>query len=377
MAKNTRQQFVQARLKAIGGEATPEQRVKLRQRFDVLSATKEGRTKIAKVILPDADAKTRAVLKKSLIPQTKVDTNKNNTGGSTGGSTGSSTGGNTGGSTGKSTGGNTTNTIGSTTTSTTLVPKVLVTPTTLPTSTTSTTMAKNNTSTSTTTTIPSPTTTVFTNNASSAVVPSAQKTNNRGPGIVNFEPKGTPTVKKVTKPKDVVYGDQAAEKVALKLEKYDVPIFGRVAGIGRNLDAGKNKEAGLGLLNAVGVAAIARFLPGAIGAAKTAKTVFNAAKSLKNQNTNLQNEFRLSEALKYERTAENARTVRRDFGTIAEQRAGNPPPGNKDFKFPSIKDQQKAYEYKPVKTKAGEPGTSGKNFSLDEYGRPVKLPKIK
>ena len=109
----------------------------------------------------------------------------------------------------------------------------------------------------------------------------------------------------------------------------------------------------------------------------TAIKTLRAIKNQKSQQKSLENQFRLSEALRYERTAENAQTFRRDFGTVAEQRAANPPPGNRDFKFPSIKDQQKACVYKPPKTRAGEPGTSGKNFSLDEYGRPVKLPKTK
>ena len=74
MAKNTKQRFVQARLKETSKEATPEQRAKFRQRFEVLASTQEGRTRIAQVVAPKADAKTRAALKKSLVPQTKTDT---------------------------------------------------------------------------------------------------------------------------------------------------------------------------------------------------------------------------------------------------------------------------------------------------------------
>lgn len=262
MAKNIKQRFVQARLKETGKEATPEQRAKFRQRFEVLASTKEGRTRIAQVVAPKADAKTRAALKKTLIPQSgtgKVDT----------GGTGSGSG--SGSTTGKSdkafpnlkqdflnlqTGSSST----TSTTSTTL-PKVVVTPTTLPSNTTPTTMVKNNTltsSTSTTSTLPvdrisppsSPPTTVFTNNASSAVVPSApitskssptqlvygpqalyypekfrniqgatkpgkvtaypsytatpsaKKTNNLPPGVFeNFTPKGVPSSKKTSKTK--------------------------------------------------------------------------------------------------------------------------------------------------------------------------------
>lgn len=193
MAKNTKQRFVQARLKQTGKEATPEQRAKFRQRFEALAATKEGRTRIAQVIAPKADAKTRAALKKALVPQTKVDT-KNipvvtpvvppTVTGSSGKSdklfpnlkkdllnlqTGSS-----------STTSTTSTTLPKAVVTPTTLPKIVVTPTTLPNNTTTTTMARNNTSTSTTSTsstVPknrlSPPTTVFTNSESSAVVPSA------------------------------------------------------------------------------------------------------------------------------------------------------------------------------------------------------------
>ena len=370
MAKNSRQQFVQAKLAATGKDATPELKAKLRERFNTLSQTKEGRTKIAQAVLPSGTASDRAALKKALRPPPKSTTT------STATSTTTSTAGVMGG----------VNTPSGSSASSAVVPGAKITPpTTVPTSTTvprsttsttSTTVPRSTTST-TSTTVPRSTTTSTT----STTVPAAQKlkSNNLPSGAFqSFGPSGTPTVKTTSKPKDVVYGDQAAEKVALKLEQYNVPILGRVAGIGRNLDAGKNKEAGIGLLKAVALAATTRVLPQLVGAVKTGQLAVKTVRGLNKQNTSLQNEFRLSEALKYERTAENAQTFRRDFGTIAEQRAANPPPpGNKDFRFPSIADQQKAYVYKPPKTRAGQPGTSGKNFSLDEYGRPVKLPKNK
>ena len=68
MAKKTRQQFVQARLKATGEEPTPELKAKLRERFNTLSQTKEGRTKIAKALLPSGSAAERKALKSSIRP---------------------------------------------------------------------------------------------------------------------------------------------------------------------------------------------------------------------------------------------------------------------------------------------------------------------
>lgn len=357
MAKNSRQQFVQARLAATGKDATPELKAKLRERFNTLSQTKEGRTKIAQAVLPSGTASDRAALKKALRPPPKSTTT------STATSTTTSTAGVMGG----------VNTPSGSSASSAVVPGAKITPPTTVPVPTSTTVPRSTTST-TSTTVPRSTTTSTT----STTVPAAQKSNNSGPRIVNFEPQGTPTVK-VTKVRDNknVYGDTFEEKIALKLEQYKVPIFGRVAGIGRSIDAGKNKEAALGLAKAVGLAAVSSFVPKALQTNITAIKTIKAIKNQKSQQKSLENQFRLSEALRYERTAENAQTFRRDFGTVAEQRAANPPPGNRDFKFPSIKEQQKAYVYKPPKTRAGEPGTSGKNFSLDEYGRPVKLPKTR
>ena len=156
MAKqDARKQFVQARLKALGGDPTPEQKAKLRQRFNKLSETKEGRTRIAQVVLPEGTAEQRKALKQSLRP-TKT----------------------------------------STTEPTDSPKKVDLTgvrdarpyrPTVISDGTT----AKNN-------------------SESSAVIP-----------------------------KPNVYGDTWEEKVALKLEQWGVPVFGRVAGIGRAYDEDK------------------------------------------------------------------------------------------------------------------------------------------
>lgn len=352
MAKNSRQQFVQARLAATAKDATPELKAKLRERFNTLSQTKEGRTKIAQVVLPSGTASDRAALKKALKPPPKSTTTSTTT------STPTSTAGVMGG----------VNTPSGSSASSAVVPGAKITPpTTVPTSTT---VPKSTTS----TTVPKTTTTVprSTTSTTSTTVP---KSNNSGPGIVNFEPKGTPIVK-ATKVRDNknVYGDTFEEKIALKLEQYKVPIFGRVAGIGRSIDAGKNKEAVVGTAKAAGLALVTGITAGivqeAIGVVKTAKFI-------KDQNSGLKKEFELQEFLKQERKIQSEYSPRPNFGSVAEQRAANPPPGNKDFRFPSIKDQQKEYVYKAPKTKAGEPSTSGKNFSLDEYGRPVKLPKIR
>ena len=86
--QQNRKAFVQAKLGQTGVEATPELRAKLRERFNTLSQTKEGRTKIAKALLPGGTAAERATLKKSIRP-TQTGTGGSSTGGSTGtGSTG-------------------------------------------------------------------------------------------------------------------------------------------------------------------------------------------------------------------------------------------------------------------------------------------------
>ena len=66
--KETRKAFVQARLAATGKEATPEQLAKFRQRFQTLTQTAEGRTRIAQVVLPGGTASERKTFKQSLRP---------------------------------------------------------------------------------------------------------------------------------------------------------------------------------------------------------------------------------------------------------------------------------------------------------------------
>ena len=166
MAKqDARKQFVQARLKAIGGDATPEQKAKLRQRFNKLSETKEGRTRIAQVVLPSATAEQRKALKQSLRP-TK------------------------------------------TSTTAPVTPVSPLSPVLTKVDLTGVRDARPYRP-----TVISDSSSPKNNSQSSAVIPNAQKTN--------------------------VYGDTWEEKVALKLENWGVPVFGRVAGIGRAIDEGK------------------------------------------------------------------------------------------------------------------------------------------
>ena len=83
-----RKDFVKARLEATGKEATPEQRAKFRERFNNLSQTMEGRTKIAQTVLPGGTATERATLKKLLKP---TGTGTGGTGGGGAGSNGTGT----------------------------------------------------------------------------------------------------------------------------------------------------------------------------------------------------------------------------------------------------------------------------------------------
>jgi len=79
--QKSRKAFVQAKLKQTGIEATPEQKAKLRERFNTLSQSKEGRTKIVKVLgvagTPQAQI-LRATLRNFPTTQTgnKTDTTK-------------------------------------------------------------------------------------------------------------------------------------------------------------------------------------------------------------------------------------------------------------------------------------------------------------
>ncbi len=205
--KDARKQFVQARLKALGGEATPELKAKLRQRFNTLTETKQGRTKIAQTVLPSGTASERLELKKSLRPTKTSTTSSTTTTGSTSSNPGYSPGyvpGYVG--------------VPGARVPTPTTPPKSPTTTTIPKSTTSTTIPR---STTTTTTPKTPGTiaggTVPAGNASSsAVIPSSQKTQ--------------------------VYGDDYMERLALKLEEYNIPVFGRIAGIGRAYDERNNSE---------------------------------------------------------------------------------------------------------------------------------------
>jgi len=77
-----------------------------------------------------------------------------------------------------------------------------------------------------------------------------------------------PSSKKVGDNKNV-YGDTFEEKVALKLEKYKIPVFGRVAGIGRAIDAGDTS----GALKKLGKAVLVAGATGAGGNIAGTKTV--------------------------------------------------------------------------------------------------------
>lgn len=77
-----------------------------------------------------------------------------------------------------------------------------------------------------------------------------------------------PSAKKVGDNKNV-YGDTFEEKVALKLEKYKIPVFGRVAGIGRAIDAGDTS----GALKKLGKAVLVAGATGAGGNIAGTKTV--------------------------------------------------------------------------------------------------------
>lgn len=81
----------------------------------------------------------------------------------------------------------------------------------------------------------------------------------------------TPSYPSATKVGDNknVYGDTFEEKVALKLEKYKIPVFGRVAGIGRAIDAGDTS----GALKKLGKAVLVAGATGATGNITGTKTL--------------------------------------------------------------------------------------------------------
>jgi hypothetical protein len=80
--QQARRGFVQARVQARGIEGSPEERKKIRQRFDVLAQTKEGRGKIARNVLPNAQPEERKNFRRMLsseLPTRSVTTPKTGT----------------------------------------------------------------------------------------------------------------------------------------------------------------------------------------------------------------------------------------------------------------------------------------------------------
>jgi hypothetical protein len=67
--EQARRQFVQARVEQRGITGTPEERKQIRQRFDVLAQTKQGRTKIAQRALPNANPEERRDFKRTLATE--------------------------------------------------------------------------------------------------------------------------------------------------------------------------------------------------------------------------------------------------------------------------------------------------------------------
>lgn len=64
--EQAQRQFVQSRIAQSGQEATPELRARYRERFGKLAQEKEGRTKIAQRVLPNASAEERKAFKRTL-----------------------------------------------------------------------------------------------------------------------------------------------------------------------------------------------------------------------------------------------------------------------------------------------------------------------
>jgi hypothetical protein len=67
--QKARREYVQTRLAQRGLEGTPEERANIRQRFDVLAQTKQGRTKLAQRTLPDAPQEERKSYKRMLATE--------------------------------------------------------------------------------------------------------------------------------------------------------------------------------------------------------------------------------------------------------------------------------------------------------------------
>ena len=273
-AKKTRQQFVQARLKTTGKEPTPELKAKLRERFNTLSQTKEGRTKIAKALLPSGSAAERKALKSSIRP-----------------------------------------------------PKTSTTPSTTPSTTTTTKSAvgyvpgykgiinnpslpSNNYSSSTTVPSAVKTTTTTTPRTTTATTTVPQSN-----AFKSFGPTQTTQTTNKVKDNKNVYGDTTEEKIALTLEKYKIPVFGRVAGIGRAIDAGDTK----GALVGSGKAILSALVTGAtLGAVKMGASAVNQAAIPRVRQVGLQRQFQKAQAIK---ATQKPPVPRPDFGSVAEQRA--------------------------------------------------------
>jgi len=241
--KEARKAFVQARLAATGKEATPEQLAQFRQRFQVLSQSVEGRTKIAQQVLPGGTAAERNALKKMLR-----ETNPARGTGSTTDTGGAATNGNgpkidlTG--------------VRDATpyrpSSTKQIEQTVKQTGGYVTSDSNKQMRKSVTGYG----QPGPITTSVTQPGK---IP---------PGVFeSFGPKHPVQPKTPSKDKNIGYGDTWEEKVALNLEKWNVPIFGMVAGIGRDWDQRKYFNAALKTAAAVGIAAVTR---ASFGAAATA-----------------------------------------------------------------------------------------------------------
>lgn len=67
--EQAQRQFVQSRIAQSGQEATPELRARYRERFGKLAQEKEGRTRIAQRVLPNASAEERKAFKRTLATE--------------------------------------------------------------------------------------------------------------------------------------------------------------------------------------------------------------------------------------------------------------------------------------------------------------------
>jgi len=283
--QQSRKAFVQAKLGQTGVEATPEQKAKLRERFNTLSQTKEGRTKIAQALLPSGTAEQRKALKTSIRPP----------------KTGTST-------TGTSTTGKTN--VG-------YVPgyQGIINDPSLP---------SNNYSSSTTVPSAVKTTTTTTPRTTTTTTPRTTTTTTSVPQSNAFKSFGptqttkTTTTKTPSKDNKNVYGDVFEEKIALTLEKYKIPVFGRVAGIGRAIDAGDTKGALVGSGKAILSALVTGATLGTLKMGASAASKLNQTGMARVNQRALQREFQATQALK----ANTSPPVPRpDFGSVAEQRA--------------------------------------------------------